>query len=208
MITLPATSRGSFLGPEALVRMVGTDDGEVERVLRAGLLGCGCGGVLRPWGRARERALRQVGGGEDRRCPRRSRCSLCGCTHVLLPADSLLRRRDAVGVIGVALTARAKGLSIARTAARVAGVPFATVRGWLRRFAVVADGVRALFTVLAHDLDPLLGAIPATGSGVGDGVEAIGVAARAASLRLGPLDAWQFAASTMAGRLLSNTTCP
>ena len=127
---------------------------------------------------------------------------------MLLPADSLLRRRDAVGVIGAALTARARGSSIARTAARVAGVPFATVRGWLRRFAVVADGVRALFTVLAHDLDPLLGPIRATGSGVGDGVEAIGMAARAASLRLGLVDAWQFAASATVGGLLCNTSCP
>jgi hypothetical protein len=126
----------------------------------------------------------------------------------LLPVDSLLRRRDAVGVIGAALAARAAGLSIARTAARVVGVPFATVRGWLRRFAVVAAGVRARFTVLAHDMDQLLGPIRATGSAVGDAVEAIGVAARAAALRLGPLDAWQFAAAASGGRLLANTSCP
>lgn len=188
--------------------MVGTDDVEVERVLRAGLLGCDCGGVLRPWGRARERALRQAGGGEDRRSPRRSRCSSCRRTHVLLPADSLLGRRDAVGVIGVALMARAAGSSIARAAARVLGVPFATVRGWLRRFAVVADAERARFTVLAHDLDPQLGAIGATGSSFGDAVEAIGVAARAAALRFGPVDAWQLAASATGGRLLCNTSCP
>lgn len=188
--------------------MVGTDDAEVERVLRGGLLECDCGGVLRPWGRARERALREAGGGEDRRSPRRSRCSSCGRTHVLLPSDSLLGRRDAVGVIGAALTARATGSSIARTAARVVGVPFATVRGWLRRFAVVADAVRARFTVLAHDLDPQLGPIRATRSAAGDAVEAIGQAARAAAVRLGPVDAWQFAASASVGRLLCNTSCP
>lgn len=127
---------------------------------------------------------------------------------MLVPACCLLRRRDAVAVIGAALTARAAGLSIAATAAGVAGVPFATVRGWLRRFAVVADAVRARFTVLAHDLDPLLGPIAATGSAVGDAVEAIGVAARAAVLRFGPVDAWQFAASVTIGRLLCNTSCP
>lgn len=32
------------------MKMVGTDDVEVERVLRAGLLECDCGGCLRPWG--------------------------------------------------------------------------------------------------------------------------------------------------------------
>jgi hypothetical protein len=188
--------------------MVGTDDVEVERVLRAGVLECDCGGELRPWGWARERAVREVGGVEERRSPRRSRCSSCRQTHVLLPADSLLRRRDAVGVIGAALTVRAAGSSIVKVAARVVGVPFATVRGWLRRFAVVADAVRARFTVLAHDLDRLLGPIRATGSVVGDAVEAVGQAARAAVLRLGPVDAWQFAASASVGRLLCNTSCP
>jgi hypothetical protein len=126
---------------------------------------------------------------------------------VLLPADSLLRRRDAVSVIGAALIARAAGLSIVRVVARLVGVPLSTVRGWLRRVGVVAEVVRARFTVLAHDLDPLLGAIGATGSVVGDVVEAIGVAARAAALRLGPVDAWQFAASVTGGRLLANTSC-
>ena len=188
--------------------MVGTNEAEVERVLGAGLLECDCGGELRPWGRARERGVRRAGGGEDRRSPQRSRCSSCRRTHVLLPADSLLRRRDAVGVIGVALTARAAGSSIVAVAARVVGVPFATVRGWLRRFAVVADAVWARFTVLAHELDPLLGAISSTGSVVGDAVEAIGQAARAAALRLGPGAAGQFAASATDGRLLSNTSCP
>ena len=190
------------------MKMVGTVEVEVERVLRAGLLECDCGGVLRPWGRARKRALRLAGGVEDRRSPRRSRCSSCGRTHVLLAADSLLRRRDAVSVIGAALTARAAGSSIVKVAARLAGVPLSTVRGWLRRVGVVAEAVRARFTVLAHDLDRQLGPIRSTGTAVGDAVEAIGVAARAAALRLGPVDAWQFAASATSGRLLANTSCP
>jgi hypothetical protein len=127
---------------------------------------------------------------------------------VLLPADSLLRRRDAVGVIGAALAARARGASMVRVAAAAVGVPFATVRGWLRRAAVVAGVVRARFTALAHDLDPLLGPIRTAGSALGDAVEAVGVAARAAALRLGPVDPWQFAASASSGRLLCNTSCP
>jgi hypothetical protein len=106
------------------------------------------------------------------------------------------------------LAARARGLSIARVAARVVGVPFATVRGWLRRFAVVAEAVRVRFTLLAHELDPLLGPIGARSSAVGDAVEAIGQAARAAALRLGSGDAWQFVAAATGGLLLCNTSCP
>lgn len=61
---------------------------------------------------------------------------------------------------------------------------------------------------LAHGLDPLLGAVSPTGSRVGDGVEAIAVAARASSLRLGVLRPWWFASKASKGRLLSNTGCP
>ena len=63
---------------------------------------------------------------------------------------------DGVEVIGVALTAKAQG-SGHRLVALLVGVPVSTVRGWLRRFAVNAAMVRVWFTVLAHDLDPLLG---------------------------------------------------
>lgn len=126
---------------------------------------------------------------------------------MLLAADSLARRRDVVAVIGAALTARARGLSYRRVAAGVVGVTVSTVRGWLRRFTANAEEVRVLFTVLAHDLDPLLAPIVATGSAVGDAVEAIAVAARAAALRLAPVEPWQFASMASRGRLLSNTGC-
>ena len=69
------------------------------------------------------------------------------------------------------------------------GVPVSTVRGWLRRFAANAEAVRVWFTVLAHDLDPMLAPVAPTGTAFGDAVEAIGVAARAAALRLAPVDA-------------------
>jgi MFS family permease len=86
--------------------MVGTDPVEVERALAAGELSCpGCAGVLRPWGHARWRSLR----GEDedtvRHRPRRTACSGCAATHVLLPASWLPRRADAVAVIGAAFLA-------------------------------------------------------------------------------------------------------
>ena len=62
------------------------------------------------------------------------------------------------------------------------------------------------FTVLAHGLDPLLAAVAATGAPFSDAVEAIGVAARAASLRLAPVNPWTFASNAICGRLLSNTS--
>ena len=88
------------------------------------------------------------------------------------------------------------------------GLPVSTVRGWLRRFARNAEMVRVWFTVLAHDLDPLLGPIGPALSVFGDAVEAIGVAVRAAVLRLGPVGAWSFASLASRGRLLSNTSWP
>ncbi len=188
------------------MKIVGTDGGEVERGLVGGELGCpGCGGRLAPWGWARRRIVRGPGGVEVRR-PRRSRCVACGVTHVLLAADTLVRRRDLVEVIGSALLAKAMGAGYRRVAAQVVGVTVWTVRGWLRRFALNAERVRALFTVLAHDLDPLLAPIEPTGTAVGDAVEAVAVAARAASLRLAPVTPWQFASTASAGGLLSNAS--
>ncbi len=190
-----------------LLLIVGTDELEVERALSVGELGCpGCGGRLRSWGFGRWRVVR-CRGRVWRRRPRRSRCCGCGVTHVLISSDTLLRRRDAVGVIGAALVAKAAGVGH-RMVAVLSGVPVSTARGWLRRFAVNAEPVRVWFTVLAHDLDPLLAPITAMATVVGDAVEAIGVAARAASLRLGPVEAWLFASSASRGRLLSNTGWP
>ena len=126
---------------------------------------------------------------------------------MLISTDTLLRRRDEVGVIGAALVAKAAGVGHRRVAV-LSGVPVSTARGWLRRFAANAERVRVLFSVLAHDLDPMLAPIAAMATAVGDAVEAIGVAARAASLRLGPVDAWLFASAASSGRLLSNTGWP
>jgi hypothetical protein len=187
--------------------IVGNDVAEVERALCAGELMCpDCGCRLVPWGWARWRAARRPAG-DDRRRPRRSRCGGCAVTHVLIRTDSLLRRRDLVEVIGAALVANAAGLGHRRVADLV-GVPASTVRGWLRRFAANAEHVRVWFTVLAHGLDPMLAPLVAMASPVGDAVEAVAVAARAASLRLAPVEPWSFASSASRGRLLSNTGCP
>lgn len=188
--------------------MVGNVAGAVENDLVGGELVCpACeGGRLGPWGWARIRVLR-LGGVEERWRPRRSRCVSCGVTHVLLPVRVLLRRRDAVEVIGAAVVAWAAGAGHRRIAADL-GVPATTVRGWLRRFALRAGFLRGQFMALAHLLDRDLGRVDPRGSPVADAVEAIGVAASAAARRFGPGSVWWFASGASAGRLLSNTDSP
>lgn len=123
---------------------------------------------------------------------------------MLLPDVALARRVDTVMVIGRALGAAAGGVGHRRAAKRV-GRPASTVRGWLRRFSAVAALVASHFSVWAHRLDPNLGPITAAGSVLADAVGAVGVAARAASLRFGPRPAWSWASVLTGGRLLANT---
>src|SRR3954465_9608482 len=162
---------------------VGEDVAEVERRLVARELTCpGCAGALAGWGHARRRGGRGEAGGVRLR-PRRGRCCGCRATHVLLPVGVLLRRADAVAVIGAAITAKATGLG-ARPIAATLDRPLGTVRGWLRRFGGRAETVRAWFTrllcVVAADPVP---PGPA-GSVWADAVAAIGVAAQAVAARV------------------------
>lgn len=192
---------------EAPVLMVGTRAGEVERDLAGGSLECpACAGRLRPWGWARRRVLR-FGGAQRWVRPRRARCWSCLATHVLLPVVGLVRRRDAVEVIGAALAAKQPGVGHRRIASEV-GVPATTVRGWLRRFAANAEFLRSQFEAVAHGLDRDLGRIEPRGSPTADALEAIGVAAAAAARRFGPSPVWWFASGASGGRLLSNTNSP
>ena len=82
------------------------------------------------------------------------------------------------------------------------------MRGWLRRLRAAAVRVAAHFGVWAHRLDANLGSIAPAGSTLADAVEAVGVAARAASLRLGSRPAWSWASVLTVGGLLSNTNTP
>ena len=84
---------GPSLGAERHpLLMVGTCPLEVDRLLRAGELRCpDCTGELRPWGHARERGVRGEIAAVTLR-PRRSACSQCKYTYVLLPSSTLLRR--------------------------------------------------------------------------------------------------------------------
>jgi hypothetical protein len=147
-----------------------------------------------------------VGGSALELTPRRSRCSLCLVTHVLLPVVALLRRADLAEVVGVALAAKAEGLG-ARAVAALLGRPVDTVRGWLRRFGSRAETVRQFFTGLLVDVapDPVM---PAAARTVfADAVAAVvgaAVAVLARWPRLGEVSVWQAAAAVTNGRLL----CP
>lgn len=189
------------------VLTVEVDTVSVEQRLAQGRLSCpGCGGRLAPWGRARRRVLRGAGKAMLELTPRRTRCSLCLVTHVLLPVVALLRRADLAEVIGVALVAKAEGLG-ARAVAALVGRPVDTVRGWLRRFGLRAEMVRRFFTGLLVDVapDPVM---PAAARTVfADAVAAVvgaAVAVLARWPRLGEVSVWQAATAATNGRLL----CP
>lgn len=186
---------------------VSPDPVGVEFELAAGRLSCPCcGGRLAGWGWARPR---WVGRGDEvcRVRPRRSICRGCGVTHVLLPASMLVRRGDFVAVIGRVLELRAAGCGQRRIAAGV-GVARSTVRGWLSRFAGVAERVRAHLVRWALWLDPGLVRIEPSGSAVGDAVTAVAVAGGAAAVWLGIGCRWSFASAATGGRLLCNTSSP
>ena len=184
--------------------MVCAEEARVEAELVGGVLRCpACEGELGPWGHARQRVIRGVG----RLRPRRAKCRGCGRTHVLLPELCVLRRRDAVAVIGAALAARAAGAGHRPIAERL-GVPKDTVRGWLRRFARDAEAIRAYFSRWAFALDCELGAVAPAGGAFADAVVVIGVAARAFVLRFGPRAVWPVVARLSGGALLCHTSCP
>jgi hypothetical protein len=181
--------------------MVGTDPLEVDRLLLGGLLRCpGCAEELRPWGWARSRGVRELAEVVIVR-PRRSLCTGCSCSHVLLPELLLARRADTAAVIGEAVTAKATGLGH-RPIATLLDRAVSTVRAWLRRFAALAESIRVLFTGLLFALDPEADGPRPTGSLFADAVEVLGLAAAAAVRMFGPRPAWRFASSASGGLLL------
>lgn len=177
----------------------------VERRLAAGELRCpACSGVLAGWGRARPRLLRGADG-PVWLCPRRSRCTDCRVTHVLLPVTALLRRADVGAVVVSALVAKAvRRVGFRRIAAELA-CPAETVRGWLRRFGERAEAVRSVFTVWlrAVDADPVMP--EAAGSGLADAMTAIVALAAAIGRRfvLSEVSLAETAVAVSGGRLLA-----
>lgn len=183
---------------------VEVDTDGVESRLQSGKLKCpGCRGVLAGWGHARPRKLRGLAGVVPVR-PRRTRCTGCGATHVLLPVVMLLRRADAAVVILAALAAKARGRGFRRIAAGLDRPP-ETVRGWLRRFADRVDRVRERFTRWLRMLDPDPVMPAPAGSVWGDALAAIAAAARAAARRfqIGTVAPWELVVSVTSARLLS-----
>lgn len=181
---------------------VGLNGAVVESDLCAGLLGCpvlGCSGVLGPWGSARVRVVRGAG----RLLPRRGRCRECGRTQVLLPASVLLRRADAVTVIGAGLLAKATGSGHRQIAVSL-GVPSSTVRGWLRRIASVVDRVLAVLGAAAAQLGVEFVLPAATADPLAAVVEMLGALAAAMARRLGgSCSPWRVAVVLTGGRLLA-----
>ena len=82
--------------------MIEVLDTEAARMLLAcGKLACpACGQMMRPWGHARERTVRDLGGTLITVRPDRALCRGCDVTHVLLDARLLPRRGYAVALIG------------------------------------------------------------------------------------------------------------
>jgi transposase-like protein len=150
------------------VTTVSPDPVRVESELRAGTLVCpSChAAALGPWGWARERPVGR-GAGRQRVRPRRGRCRGCGVTHVLLPVTMLVRRGDWAVLIGKALELKAAGRG-QRPIAVAVGVSRSTVRGWLSRFAEVAEEVRAHLVRWALWLDAGLVRLEPTGSPLGE----------------------------------------
>lgn len=184
---------------------VEADVDQVERRLAAGELSCPvCGGVLAGWGRARPRQLRGPNG-PVKLCPRRSRCSGCGVTHVLLPVGALLRRADTAAVVVSALAAKVTSRAGFRRIAADLARPAETVRGWLRRFAGRVQAVRSVFTVWlrAVDADPVMP--DAGGGGFADALVAIGALAAAIGRRfsLPGVSLAETAVAVSGGRLLA-----
>lgn len=180
---------------------VGLDGAAVEVELCSGSLGCpatGCGATLGPWGWARERVVRGAG----RLVPRRGRCRGCGRTQVLLPGSVLLRRADAVTVIGLALLAKAAGAGH-RPIAVALKLAASTVRGWLRRIVSVADSVLGVLGAAAAQLGVEFTPPAPTSGPVAAVVEMVGALAAAVARRLGgSCSPWRLAAVVTGGRLL------
>ena len=139
----------------------------------------------------------------------RLRCGRCRVSHALLPAFVLAWRLDAAEAIGTVITAVAGGACGVRPAAARLGVPYATARGWVRRFGARAAHLGVAFAALAVEL----GGEPVRPSGRASrfALEAVIAAFDAASCLAGWLAVgrWWFSSAVTGGRLIAaNTISP
>ncbi|WP_162688714.1 MULTISPECIES: DUF6431 domain-containing protein [unclassified Streptomyces] len=187
--------------------VVDSDGLLVERQLRQGRLICpACEAVLAPWGHGRPRSIRGDLGARLFLLPRRTRCSACKVTHVLLAEAFWPRRADAAEVIGAGLEIAALGMGHRQVAVRL-GLAEGTVRGWLRAFARRAEDVRRHFTIALVALadDPVMPEV--TPSMFADAVSAVAVAHRAAATKwphMLTVSRWEFAGRAISGSVLTS----
>lgn len=129
-------------------------------------------------------------------------------THVLLPVTVLLRRADGARIVWAALLARAAGGGH-RPISAALGVPASTVRGWLRRMAGRLEPVRLHFQHVALSAGVDVAVPKASGSAWRDLLATIRFATAVVTGRfgaagvIGAVTAWQLAAGSSGGRLLS-----
>jgi transposase-like protein len=181
------------------------DTRAARRALDRRLLPCpGCGAPLKPWGRVRERTVRDYGGALVTFRPDRGRCTGCDATHVILDARLLPGRAYAAGLTGQALASAACGHGH-RHAAREAGVPDGTVRGWIRRARRSAEQLRVTGVRAVVALDPEALPVRVLADPLASALDALGAAAVAMGRRFGLHDAglWARIAVLTRGRLLS-----
>lgn len=187
---------------------VGACPARVESELVSGVLTCpGCAGELRPWSHGARRVLRRLACGARLIVrPRRARCRSCRVTHVLLPANVLLRRADEVAVVGRVLSRAAVGEGYGRIAAGV-GRSVWTVRSWVRRARGRASVLRSALAEWIVALDPDPPALAPAPTMLGDAVVALAAMHRAALARWSELVArvtvWELAVAVTNGSLLA-----
>ena len=138
---------------------------------------------------------------------RRAKCRPCRVTHALVPSFVLLRRLDAVEVIGVALERAVAGGGLRPVAAGL-DVPHTTARDWRRRFRARAPALAVGLAALVVELGGAAPALPA-GSEVA-ALAALGAAAWQVRYRAGALapTRWRLGAVVTGGGWLATTTSP
>jgi hypothetical protein len=139
---------------------------------------------------------------------RRGRCAACHRTHALLPDLVLVRRLDAVEVIGHGLARKLiEGLGL-RPVAEQFGVPHTTVRGWWRRFRARAPTLLSSCTALAVQLTGV--SVQLATDGERGALEALGLAWDRTHARFGEQvgGLWPFWSRISSGQALGTNTTP
>jgi len=137
---------------------------------------------------------------------RRARCDSCQTSHSLLPSFVLNRRLDVVGSIGQVLEALADANCGVRPAAKQAGVPHSTARGWVRRLAERSPDWAAGFSALVVRLGGEL--VDLTGSGAQQTLTALRSAFTFINPGRSTQHLWPFASLITGGGLLATNSNP